>query len=75
MNDANEQAQPEFQVMIQIVVNKDGQMGMTGMALNDELLAYGVLEKAKLMVKAMHEPKVLRPQGNFLNGLRANGVH
>lgn len=73
VNEANEQAQPDYQVMLQIVIGKDGQMGLTGHAMKDEILAYGLLEKAKLLVKSVHEPKVVRPQGNFLSGLRMNG--
>lgn len=73
VNDANEQAQPEFQVLLQVVIGKDGQLGVTGACMKDEIFAYGLLEKVKLMVKGVHEPKVVRPQGNMLDMLRRNG--
>jgi hypothetical protein len=75
MNESNEQAQPTEQVMIQIILTVDGQVKVTGPALADKTAFYGLLEVAKDACREMHTPKVLRPQGNFLQGLRMNGKH
>ena len=74
-NDATEQAQPKEQVLMQIIITVDGQIKVQGTILNDRAASYGVLEVAKDAVRELHTPKVLRPQGNFLAGLRNGGKH
>lgn len=75
MDEANKDGQPKETVMLQIILNVDGQMRVAGPVVSDEVACYGLLEKAKQMVAALHnQPKVIKPQGNFLAGLRSNGV-
>ncbi len=75
MSDINEKAQPTEQIMIQIILTVEGQVKVVGPALADKTAFYGLLEVAKDAIREMHTPKVLRPQGNFLHGLRMNGKH
>lgn len=75
MEEANKDGQPEEQVMLQIIMRVDGQMRVVGPLVSDEVACYGILEKAKQMVAQLHnKPQILKPQGNFLAGLRGNGV-
>lgn len=73
-NDANKDAQLKERVMLQIIITVDGEIKVTGPILGDEVASLGMLEKAKQMIADLHKPKVLKPQGNFLQGLRGNGV-
>lgn len=74
-NESNEVAQPKEQVLMQIIITVDGQIKVHGAILNDRAASYGVLEVAKDAVRELHTPKVLRPQGNFLQSLRNGGKH
>jgi len=74
-DEANQDAQPKERVMIQIILTIGGDVRVVGPALADKTAFYGLLEVAKDAVRDLHAPKVLRPQGNFLQGLRANGKH
>lgn len=69
INDANEQAQPEQTVMFQIVIDKNGNIGVNGIALSDKSLCYGLIETAKDIIREMHQPKIIKPSG-FMNHLR-----
>jgi len=74
-NDANEAAQPEEKVVMQIMITKDGQVKVAGM-INDKIAAFGILEVAKECITAYHEaakPKIVKaPNGviNFARNLR-----
>ena len=72
--EAKDAQAPQEKVMIQIILTVDGQVRVAGPALADKTAFYGLIEVAKDAVRDLHTPKVLRPQGNFLAGLRSNGV-
>lgn len=74
MDDANQDAQPEERQLIEILLTKDGQIKVRGSVIGDRTAAYGILETAKDAIRELHTPKVIKPQGNFLGGLRRNGV-
>ena len=72
-NEANEQAQPTEQVVMQIILTKECGVKVVSGLLGDKMACYGLLEVAKDAVREAHAPKVISPVGNFLNGLRQNG--
>lgn len=57
-------------VMISLVMGKDGSLKISGMAIADRSLAYGLLETAKDMIREMHTPKIIKQSGGLLNHLR-----
>lgn len=74
VNDATKDAQPKERVVLQIIITIDGEMRVQGPLLGDEVAALGMLQKAQHMISELHRPKVVKPVGNFLQGLRQNGV-
>lgn len=62
-NESNQEAQPDKTVMLQIVVDKDGNVGVGGLAIGDKTAAYGLLEVAKDIICDMHKPKLVKPNG------------
>ena len=74
VDEATQEAQTE-KVVIQISLTPDGQVRFQSSLMADKIALYGLLELAKDLVREAHAPKALRPQGNFLQGLRANGKH
>jgi len=69
-NEKNEQGQPDEVVMISIVMKKDGSLKIGGLALNDRSLSYGLLETAKDMVREIHQPKIVKPNGGIMGFVR-----
>jgi len=62
-NEASEQAQPDKTLMLSIVIDKDGNIGVGGLAVGDKTAAYGLLESAKDIIRDMHQPKLVKPNG------------
>ncbi len=73
-NDANEDAQPKETVAMQLVMTIDGQLKVMSPFLQDKMACYGLLELAKDAVKALHEPKIVKPHGGIMDFVR-NGKH
>ena len=72
-NDANEATQPEEQIMFTIAMNKNGQIGIGGIALGDKAVCYGLLEVAKDMLREMHTPKIQPVTNGGFRKFLANG--
>lgn len=72
-NEANQEAQPDKTVMIQIVLDKDGNIGVGGLAVGDKTAAYGLLECAKDIIRDMHKPVLVKPNGGIINFARNGG--
>lgn len=71
----SEQETPKEQILLTVLITPNGQIKLEGPILNDEVTAYGILEKAKMLIADAHkQPKIVKPVGNFLQGLRENGV-
>ena len=62
-NEATHEAQPDKTVMIQIVIDKDGNVGVGGLAVGDKTAAYGLLGVARDIIHDMHQPKLVKPNG------------
>ena len=62
-NDATQEAQPEKTIMLQIVIDKDGNLGVSGIACADKTAAFGLLESAKDIIRDMHKPVLVKPNG------------
>jgi len=62
-NEANHEAQPDKTVMIQIIIDKEGNLGVSGLAVADKTAAYGLLEAAKDIIRDIHQPKLVKPNG------------
>lgn len=73
-NEANEKAQGDESVALQIILTKDGGVRIQGPVLADRMASYGLLEIAKDMIREMHTPKIIKPNGGILNFAR-NGKH
>lgn len=74
-NEANGEAQPQETVAIKIILTKEGQLRVESPFIGDRTAMYGMLETAKDAVReAHHRSPIIKPQGNFLGGLRENGV-
>lgn len=69
-NEANEKAQPQQTVMFQIVIDKNGNLGVGGPILADKTACYGLLESAKDIIRDMHQPKIVKPLGGIMNHIR-----
>jgi len=74
-DEMSEQEAPKEQILLSILITPDGKIKLEGPILNDDVTAYGILEKAKMLIAdAQRQPKLIKPVGNFLQGLRENGV-
>lgn len=74
-NESNEQAQPEQTVMLQIIIDKNGNLGVGGPVLADKTACYGLLESAKDIVRDMHKPTIVKPNGKIIDFMRNGGKH
>lgn len=74
-NEGNEQAQPDQTVMFQIVINKDGNVGIAGPILADKTACYGLIETAKDILRDMHKPTLVKPNGKVIDFIRNGGKH
>ena len=68
--------EPDMKTVLEIVITKDGRIMVKGM-INDEILAYGLLHKAKMEIYNYHmskRPNIVKPNGKgmmeFLRGRR-----
>lgn len=69
-NESNEKAQPEQTTMLEIVIDKNGNLGVRGPILADKTACYGILESAKDIVRDMYQPKLVKPSGGLIQHLR-----
>lgn len=62
-NEATEQAQPDNTIMLQIVIDKMGNVGVASPIISDKAACYGLLECARDIICDMHKPKIVKPNG------------
>ncbi len=74
-NDMNEQAQPDETTVLSLALTKDGQLKVSGVLLGDKTACYGLLEAAKDLVREMHQPKLVKPNGGMINFVRSGWKH
>ncbi len=75
INEANEAAQPEETIIMQIFVTRNGEMKIQSPLMNDKMALYGILETAKDAIRELHAPKIVRPTGGIMGFVRGNGRH
>ncbi len=73
-NEANEAAQPEETIIVQISINKNSEIKVTSPLMSDKMALYGILETAKDAIREVHAPKIVKPVGGIMNYIR-NGRH
>lgn len=70
----SEATEPTEKCVLQVYITKSGTVRVEGL-INDEVLAYGLLEKAKMEIAKHNAPKIMAPNGNMLSALRNEFKH
>lgn len=68
-NDKKDDA-PKEKIILQVIFTNEGQIKVIGSMLQDKIAAYGILEQIKDMVRDMHKPQLVKPQGSIMNFVR-----
>ena len=70
---AGETPEPDRKVVMQIILTKDGKLEVEGV-IHDELLAYGLLQKAINFIQERHirlnASRIMKPNENKPHGFR-----
>lgn len=73
-NDKNAEGQPEERVVMQLTIDKEGNLKVYSPMLGDKTAMYGLLEVARDAIQDLHKPKIQKHIGGIM-GFARNGKH